>query len=117
MNLFCLEHLLITISCFSLAIFIAKHAENTAHRIWSIFNLQRSIMVFGITIWQAQSKMPEQAIFYWRISELLAILFLYFSTISFIHILKSIVNLFFSSFTARHYLFYTMPFLYPICYS
>jgi len=67
MNLFSLENLLITIFCLTLAFFIAKYAENKAHRLWAFFNCAVAIWSFA-TFMVGISKKPEQALFYWKIA-------------------------------------------------
>jgi len=67
MNLFSLEHLLITIFCITLACFIAKYAENKAHRIWAYFNCAVATWSLGSFL-ASISKTSEEAIFYWRMA-------------------------------------------------
>ncbi len=67
MNLFNIEHLLVTLSCFGLAIFIFKHAENKSHYIWAYFNCAvGSWSLFSICV--SLSKTDDQAAFYWRLA-------------------------------------------------
>lgn len=67
MNLFSLEHLLITIFCFTLACFISKYAENKAHHIWAYFNCAVGTWSLGSFL-AGTSKTPEQALLYWKLA-------------------------------------------------
>ena len=65
MSLFAIEHLLIALSCISLAIFIAKYAETKAHRLWAIFNcVVASWSAWAMAVSLAPS--PQQSLIYWK---------------------------------------------------
>lgn len=67
MNLFSAIHLLITILCLTLAYFIARYAENKAHRLWAYFNYAVALWSFGSFL-VGISHNPSQAIIYWKIA-------------------------------------------------
>ncbi|MDE1921685.1 MAG: hypothetical protein KGJ09_10230, partial [Candidatus Omnitrophica bacterium] len=69
---FSLENLLITIFCLILASFIAKYAENKAHRIWAYFNCAVAFWAFGAFL-AGISKTPQQALLYWKLAYLAAV--------------------------------------------
>ncbi len=67
MNLFSIINLLITISGLTLAYFIARYAENKAHRLWAYFNLAVATWSLGAFL-VGISHNSTQALFFWKIA-------------------------------------------------